>query len=90
MNAKTIFAHESGDTFQMERSLVRVGRDRTAHARKPVPVVSEATRFHELKMAGEHNIDGRSWVEAVAMTILVACHEATPADWRAEHPDAVY
>ena len=48
---KTIFAHESGGTFQMERSLVRIGRDNFANARKPVTVVTDATRKHERETA---------------------------------------
>lgn len=54
---KTIFAHASGDTFQMEHILTCVGRDRFAHARKTVSIVSEATRTFERDTLAVH-----SWI----------------------------
>jgi hypothetical protein len=44
---RTIFAHESGDTLEMQHTLVCTGRDRFSHAHKPVALVSKATRSHE-------------------------------------------
>lgn len=51
---KTIFAHANGGTYRMEVTRQRMSPSTMATVRKPLALVTEATRVHERTVAAEH------------------------------------
>lgn len=73
---KTIFAHITGGTYRMEVSRQRVSPSTTATVRKPVSLVSDATRAHERAVMDEY-----TWLALPPHLRALPCARAMVRHW---------